>query len=59
MITYEVTFSGWAKGYQVIVDSPKFEQAELVGNFSSLEAAEAFAEDMREIDALPGHTDVA
>jgi hypothetical protein len=56
MITYEVTFSGWAKGYQVIVDSPKFEQAELVGNFSSLEA---FAEDMREIDALPGHTDVA
>ena len=49
MVTYEVTFIGRPQGYQVTVNSPELKQAELVGDFSSLEAAEAFADNMRKI----------
>jgi hypothetical protein len=56
MVTYEVTFIGRPQGYQVTVNSPELKQAELVGDFSSLEAAEAFADNMRKIDAAPVHS---
>jgi hypothetical protein len=57
MVTYEVTFfTGRPKGYQVTVNSPELKQAELVGDFSSLEAAEAFADSMRKIDTAPVHS---
>jgi hypothetical protein len=55
MITYEVTSTG-AQGYQVTATSPEF-QSVVVGDFASLQAAEAFADDMRKIDAVPGHSD--
>jgi hypothetical protein len=54
MVTYEVTFTG-LKGYQVTATSPGF-HAKVVEDFSSLEAAKAFAEDMRKIDAAPDHS---
>jgi hypothetical protein len=57
MVTYEVTATG-PKGYQITAISPEFQGA-VVEDFSSLQAAEAFAEDMRKIDALPGHIDGA
>ena len=55
MVTYEVTATG-PKGYQVTAISPEFQGA-VVEDFSSLQAAEAFADDMRKIDAAAGHSD--
>jgi hypothetical protein len=55
MVTYEVTATG-PKGYQVTVISPEFQGA-VIEDFSTLQAAEAFADDMRKIDAVPGHLD--
>ena len=55
MVTYEVTATG-PKGYQVIAISPEFQGA-VVEDFFSLQSAEAFAEDMRKIDAAPVHSD--
>jgi hypothetical protein len=57
MVTYEVTSNGVSPNcYQVTAISPEF-QGEVVGDFSSLEAAEAFADSMRKIDAAPVHSD--
>jgi hypothetical protein len=53
MVTYEVTATG-SESYQVTVVSPEWRGA-IVGNFSSLSAAEAFAESMRTIDAGDSH----
>ena len=49
MVTYVVTAAG-PKGYQVTAISPEWPGV-VVGDFCSLQAAEAFAESMREIDA--------
>jgi hypothetical protein len=49
MVTYEVTPTG-PKGYEVTAISPEW-QGVVVGDFCSLQAAEKFAESMREIDA--------
>jgi hypothetical protein len=57
MATYEVTSTG-PQGYQVTVITPEI-QGVIVGDFSSLQAAEAFADDVRKIDAVPGHRDAA
>jgi hypothetical protein len=54
MITYEVTFTG-PQGYQVIAISPDFHGA-VVGDFCSLQVAEAFANRMREIDTGGSHS---
>jgi hypothetical protein len=54
MITYEVTSTG-PQGYQVIAISPEFQGA-VVGDFGSLQAAEAFANSMREIDTAGFHS---
>ena len=54
MVTYEVTSTG-PKGYQVAAISPKFQGA-VVGDFCSLQAAEAFADRMREIDTAAPHS---
>ena len=54
MITYEVTSTG-PQGYQVIAISPEFQGA-VVGDFCSLQAAEAFANRMREIDTAGFHS---
>jgi hypothetical protein len=50
MIIYEVTCTG-PKGYQVTVINPEF-QGTVVGDFRSLQAAEAFADSMRKIDTV-------
>ena len=55
MATYEVTPTG-PKDYQVTVITPEF-QGVVAGDFASLEEAEAFADDMRKIDAVAGHPD--
>ena len=57
MATYEVTSTG-PKSYQVNVITPEF-QGVVAGDFSSLQAAEVFADDMRKIDAIAGHPDEA
>ena len=57
MVTYKSPPPGH-KGYQVTVITPEF-QGVVVGDFSSLQAAEAFADDMRKIDAVAGHPDEA
>ena len=57
MVTYEVTSTG-PKGYQVTVISPEFRGA-VVGDFCSLEVAEAFADSMREIDTAGFHSDTS
>src|ERR1700759_313536 len=54
MVTYEVTSTG-PQGYQVTAISPEFQGA-VVGDFSSLQAAETFAHSMREIDAAGSHS---
>ena len=48
MVSYEVTTG--PKGYQVVAINPEWQDV-VVGNFCSFQAAEAFAERMREIDA--------
>ena len=55
MVTYEVSPAG-PEAYQVTAISPEFQSA-VVGEFRSLQAAEAFADSMREIDtaASPSH----
>jgi hypothetical protein len=53
MARYEVTATG-PKGYQVTVVDPQWNGA-LVGDFCSEGAAEAFAEQMRQIDAASSH----
>ncbi|MGA8197454.1 MAG: hypothetical protein WB902_29290 [Acetobacteraceae bacterium] len=55
MATYEVTSTG-PKGYQVTAISPEFQGA-VIEDFSSLQSAQAFAEDMRKIDAALDHSD--
>ena len=53
MVRYEVTPTG-PKGYPVTAISPEW-QGGLVGDFCSEAAAEAFADQMRLIDADPSH----
>jgi hypothetical protein len=53
MIRYEVTPTG-PKGYQVSAIGPEWDGV-VVGDFSTEAAAEAFAEQMRQIDADPSH----
>ena len=50
MITYDVTVTG-PLGFQVSVLGPYLRDARLIGDFGSLQEAEAFADRMREIDA--------
>jgi hypothetical protein len=50
MITYDVTVTG-PLGFQVSVLGPYLRDARLMGDFGSLQEAEAFADRMREIDA--------
>ena len=50
MITYNVTVTG-PLGLQVSVVGPYPHAARVIGDFSSLQEAEAFADRMREIDA--------
>jgi hypothetical protein len=53
VVTCEVA-SGGPKGYQVTAISPEF-QGTVVAEFCALPAAEAFADNMREIDAAGSH----
>ena len=50
MFTYDVTATG-PKGFQVSVTGPAPRGTSLIGDFGSLQEAEAFADQMREIDA--------
>ena len=50
MITYDVTVTG-SLGFQVSALGPYPSDARLIGDFGSLQEAEAFADRMREIDA--------
>jgi hypothetical protein len=50
MFTYDVTATG-PKGFQVSVTGPAPRGTSLVGDFGSLHEAEAFADQMRDIDA--------
>jgi hypothetical protein len=50
MITYDVTVTG-PLGFQVSALGPYLSDALLIGDFGSLQEAEAFADRMREIDA--------
>ena len=50
MITYDVTVTG-PLGFQVSVLGPYPRDARLISDFGSLQEAEAFADQMREIDA--------
>jgi hypothetical protein len=54
MVVYEVARAG-PKGYQVAAISPEFQRM-VVGEFRSLQAAEAFADSMREIDTAASHS---
>ncbi len=51
--SYEVTATG-PQGFQVSVTHPVY-GTHLIGNFCSLQMAETFADDMREIDLGPSH----
>jgi hypothetical protein len=50
MFTYDVTATG-PKGFQVSVTGPAPRGTSLIGDFGSLYEAEAFADQMRKIDA--------
>jgi hypothetical protein len=50
----DVTVTG-PLGFQVSVVGPYLHDARLIGDFGSLQEAEAFADRMREIDAGPSH----
>ena len=50
MITYNVTVTG-PLGFQVSVFGPYLRDGRLIGDFGSLQEADAFADRMREIDA--------
>jgi hypothetical protein len=54
VITYDVTVTG-PLGFQVSVLGLYLHDARLMGDFGSLQEAEAFADRMREIDAGPSH----
>ena len=54
MISYNVTVTG-PLGFQVSVLGPYPRDARLIGDFGSLQEAEAFADRMREIDAGRSH----
>ena len=50
MFSYDVTATG-PKGFQVSVTGPAPCGSSLIGDFGSLDEAEAFADQMRKIDA--------
>ena len=50
MFTYDVTATG-PKGFQVSLARPYPHGTSLIGDFGSLHEAEAFVDQMREIDA--------
>ena len=50
MFTYDVTATG-PRGFQVSVTGPAPRGASLISDFGSLHEAEAFADQMRKIDA--------
>jgi len=54
MFTYDVTATG-PMGFQVSLARPYPHGTSLMGDFCSLQEAEAFAEKMREIDAGRSH----
>ena len=55
MFTYDVTATG-PKGFQVSVTGPHPLGTSLIGDFGSLQEAEAFADQMRVIDADRSHS---
>jgi hypothetical protein len=55
MFTYAVTATG-PKGFQVSVTGPHPLGTSLIGDFGSLQEAEAFADQMRVIDADRSHS---
>ena len=55
MPTYDVTATG-PKGFQVSVTGPDPRGTSLIGDFGSLHEAEAFADQMRVIDADRSHS---
>jgi hypothetical protein len=54
MFTYDVTVTG-PMGFQVSLARPYPHDTSLIGDFCSLQEAEAFADKMREIDAGPSY----
>lgn len=54
MFTYDVTATG-PMGFQVSLARPYPHDTRLIGDFCSLQEAEAFANKMREIDAGPSY----
>jgi hypothetical protein len=56
MVTYDVTGTE-SRGFQVSVTGPS--GTNLIGDFSTLQEAEAFADQMRAIDADRSHSTLA